>query len=187
MKIKPKEICIIFFLFSIFLFQSCLLIKGIIVEIDNVYSIKRIKANFTYNNCQERPSPFISLEQTIIKEMESNTMFSYKVYDILTLQAKSFELEKKFFIIVDNEPFQVDFVDIYSESISSVVESREDILTSDSTKVSVVTGYKENQNKYYRIKYIIDNDIIDKMVFSENVMLRYYAGTRYDYNKNQQI
>ena len=62
------------------------------------------------------------------------------------------------------------------ETVSKIQESRNDIVTSDSTKVSVVTGYKENQSVDYKITYLLDNSIVEKIKLSKNVMLRYYAG-----------
>lgn len=171
-----KQTQLILFILLGLLLQSCLFFRDINVENDTVYSSKRIKAEFNYNNSQERITPFISLNQTIIKEIKNSSNALYRAYDLIKLKSNSFRLDNRVFIIVDNEPFQVNVEYIDSDLVSEIEEKRKDILTSDSTKVSVVTGYEENPRIVSRITYIIDDLIIEKIRTSQNVMLRYYAG-----------
>jgi len=158
------------------LFQSCLMFQRIRIEDDIVNSSKRIKAEFNYRISQEWDSPLILLNQKIVKELKQNSEEQYKVYDFIQLRSNSFKLDNKVFIIVDNEPFRLEVDSYDSKMIPKLDEKRKEILTSDSTKVSVVTGYEENQIWDYRIVYSIDKAIIGKIKSSQNVMLRYYAG-----------
>jgi hypothetical protein len=158
------------------LVHGCLFLRDVMVENDTVYSSKRIKVELKYNSAQERTSPFISLNQTIIKEIKNNSNDHYRAYDLIKLNTNSFRLDDKVFIIVDNEPFQVNVEYIDSDIVSKIEEKRKEILTSDSTKVSVVTGYEENRSLVNKITYVIDDIIIEKVRSSQNVRLRYYAG-----------
>lgn len=173
---KYKLIFFIGFLLVVFFIQSCGLFCGIIIENDAVYLSRRIKAEFDYSFSQERKSPLIRLNQDIIKEVKSDSLDQYRAYDLIKLRINSFMLDNNVFIIVDNEVFPVDVEHVDSEIRSTISENRKNILTSDSTKISVVTGYNEHKSKIYRITYIIDNAIIEKIKSSQNVMLRYYAG-----------
>jgi hypothetical protein len=146
------------------------------IEDDIVNSSRRIKAEFIYRVSQEWDSPLILLNQKIVKELKQNSEEQYKVYDFIQLRSNSFKLENKVFIIVDNEPFRLEVERYDSKMIPKLDEKRKEILTSDSTKVSVVTGYEENQIWDYRIAYSIDKAIIGKIKSSHSVMLRYYAG-----------
>ncbi len=162
-------------LIGIFL-QSCLIFQKIRIEDDIVNSTRRIKTEFNYSVTQEWGSPLILLNQKIVKELKQNSVEQYKFYDLIKLNSNSFKLDNKVFIIIDDEPFRLEVEDYDSKMISQIDEKREEILTADSTKVSVVTGYKENQIWAYRIVYNIDKAIMGKIKSSQNVMLRYYAG-----------
>ncbi|MDY0198273.1 MAG: hypothetical protein RBR68_10720 [Tenuifilaceae bacterium] len=176
LQIRHKLILFMGFFLIGFLLQSCLAFRGITVVDDAVYSTRRIKAEFLYDIAQEHNSPLISLNQKIIKEVKSDSWYQYRVYDFIRLKRSSFGLEKKVFIIVDNVPFKVDIEFIESEIFSQIDEQRKDVLTADSTKISVVTGYTESQSRDYRFTYLIENEVIEKIEKSGNVMLRYYSG-----------
>jgi hypothetical protein len=158
------------------LFQSCLMLERIKTEDDIVNSSRRIKAEFNYYASQEWDSPLILVNQKIVKEIKQNSVEQYKVYDLIKLKSNSFKLDNKVFIIVDSVPFSLEVEYYDSKMIQKIDEKRKEILTSDSTKVSVLTGYDENQIWDYRLVYYIDKSIIGKIKSSQNVMLRYYAG-----------
>lgn len=173
--IKQKQFLFIGYFLFLLLLQSCFIFSSVVVENDVVYSSKRIKTEFDYLYSQEKESPLIKLNQKIIKEI-SNSDSNYTAYDLIELKNNSFKLDNKVFIIVDNEPFSVSVVNYDAEFVSSFLEERKDIMTADSTEVSVITGYNKNQSREYRISYGIDNEIIQKIKTAQTVMLRYYAG-----------
>ncbi|MGE0079320.1 MAG: hypothetical protein AB7S48_15780 [Bacteroidales bacterium] len=156
--------------------QSCSILQDIKVEDDIVNSSKRVKAEFYYRFSKEWDSPLILLNQKIVKEVKQDSTEHYRVYDFIKLKSNSFKLDNNIYIIVDNQPFPIEVEYIESKMIPKIEEKRKEILTSDSTKVSVVIGYEENQTWNYRIVYSIDNAIINKIKSAKNVMLRYYAG-----------
>jgi len=171
-----KKITKIFFvLISCFMMQNCILSNKIIEENDIVYSSKRIKWDCTYKDYNRR-SPLLYLKQSIVKTISSKNEVSYNVYDVLFLTSSSFKLEDKIFIIIDNNVYTMIIKNKECENTKEITENRNEILTADSTKVSVVTGYSENNRKITRFSYKLSNDIVDKIKKSNQVLFRYYSG-----------
>jgi hypothetical protein len=156
-------------------------------EEDIVYSSKRFTWNNTYFD-HHNFSPLIMLEQSIVKEIKADKGVSYKVFDVLTLTDKSFKLEDKVYMIIDNNVYKMKLNEKEYQNEKNITEDQEDILASDSTKVSVVTGYSENNRKITRFNYKLNNDIVSKLRNAKQVLFRYYSGPSmitvelYEYN-----
>jgi hypothetical protein len=163
-------------LISSLLITSCAALQGVRVENDVVRSSKRYKANFTYIRAQERYTPLVKINQTVVKEVPRNSAHTYKIYDIVMLRSSSFRISDEVYIIVDNNPFRVNVENIYSEMVTRVEESKGNVTTSDSTSISVVTGYNEYQQRVNRIEYNIDNSTAEQIKSADRVFFRYYAG-----------
>ncbi|MDL2227401.1 hypothetical protein LJC30_00745 [Odoribacter sp. OttesenSCG-928-L07] len=157
------------------IFQSCITFTGIIEEEDIVYSTKRVFFKHTGKDHTWR-SPLESLEQTFVKEIKGNKNATYKVYDVLTLNSKSFRLEDKIFMIVDKDVFNVTIDNKEYEITKDINTNTSNILTSDSTKVSVVTGYSEENRKITRFSYCLTDEMVAKLKKANKVTFRYYAG-----------
>jgi hypothetical protein len=157
------------------IFQSCLSINKIIEENDIVYSTKRIELKYFCHD-HNRLSPLLYLEQSVIKEIKANNEISYTVYDVLSLSSSSFKLENKVFIIIDNAVFPMTIDSKEYENSKTISENIEDVRTSDTTKVSVVTGYSENNKKITRFSYKLSDEIITMIKKSNQVFFRYYTG-----------
>jgi hypothetical protein len=157
------------------IFSGCVSTNRMVVEDDIVYSTKRIELKYLCKDYNRR-SPLLYLEQSIIKEIKANKETSIKVYDILALTGSSFKLEDKVFLIVDKVvyPMAIDIKEY--ENAKSITANAEDVLTSDSTTVSVTTGYSENNRKITRFSYRLSDEIINKIKNSDEVIFRYYAG-----------
>jgi hypothetical protein len=158
-----------------FIFPSCFSSSKILVENDIVYSTKRIELKYFCRGNSWR-SPLLYLEQSVTKEIKTNNESTIKVYDVVALTSSSFKLEDKVFMIIDNNvyPMPIDLIEY--ENAKSITENSENILTSDSTTISVNTGYSENNKKFTRFNYTLSNEIIDKIKNSDQVLFRYYAG-----------
>jgi len=165
---------LLFALISI-MFIGCTSSNRIVVQDDIVNSSKRLELRYLIRDFKKR-SPLLYLEQQLVKEIKTDKKYSIKVYDILTLNSSSFKLEDKVFLIVDNSVFSMDLDIIEYENVKSFTSNTKDILTSDSTKVSVVTGYSENNNKITRFSYKLSEELINKIKTSKQVSIRYYAG-----------
>jgi hypothetical protein len=160
----------------LFLFQGCMLFRGIIVEEDVVQSSKRVRANFEYRNARERYSPLVSVVQTIVKEAKTNAPSQIKIYDRIRLNINSFKLDDKVYLIIDKAPYPGKLEKIEFERETKFEEKRKDVLTADSTKVSVVTGYNNNENNVYKLTYTIDEQVVEKIKHCNSLQFRYYAG-----------
>lgn len=164
----------LFVLISI-MFIGCISTSRIIVQDDIVNSSKRLELRYLIRDFNKR-FPLLYLEQQLVKEIKSDNKYSIKVYDILTLNSSSFKLEDKVFLIVDKSVYPMALDIIEYDNVKSITSNTKDILTSDSTKVSVVTGYTENNNKITKFSYKLSEELINKIKTSKQVSIRYYAG-----------
>lgn len=158
-----------------FLFHSCSIYNKIYSEEDIVYGIKRFELKY-YIRDLDRRSPVIYFTQSIVKEISPKNEVSYTAYDVLTLSSSSFKLDDKVILLIDNESFPMKIENLELENVRTTTENTSDILTSDSTKVSVISGYSENNTKISRFSYKIPPDIIAKIRSSEKFSFRYYSG-----------
>lgn len=62
------------------------------------------------------------------------------------------------------------------ENVRSISENTGNISTSDSTSVSVITGYSEDNRKITRFRYKIPASTMAKIKESDQFSLRYYSG-----------
>jgi hypothetical protein len=62
------------------------------------------------------------------------------------------------------------------ENVRSISENTDNISTSDSTSVSVITGYSEDNRKITRFRYKIPSATMAKIKESDRFSLRYYSG-----------
>ena len=157
--------------FSLF---SCKVTNKIYETNDLVYSSKRMELKLEYNK-EERKSPLISMKQSIVKEI-SDKETSYHVYDVLILTSYSYKLDDKVFLIIDDEVFPMSIESKEFANSREVSEKTEDIMTSDSTTMSVVTGYSEYNRKITRFSYCLPEHVISKIKSSNQILFRYYAG-----------
>lgn len=158
---------------SLFLF-GCWVTNRIYEKSDIVYATKRIELKLEYH-WHDRRSPITYAEQSIIKEISDKGTI-YKVYDAIVLPSLSYQLEDKVFIIIDNEVFAMEIEKKECENTKELKEKKEDIATSDSTSISVVTGYSENNRKITKFSYRLPEEVIEKIKNSEQVLFRYYSG-----------
>ncbi len=62
------------------------------------------------------------------------------------------------------------------ENVKTISENTTDIQTSDSTTVSVTTGYSENNRKITRFSYKIPISTIMEIKKANQISIRYYSG-----------
>ena len=153
-----------------------MLFRGIVVEEDIVYSTKRIRADFGYVAAREIYSPLTQITQTIIKEIKPNTPDHYWSFERIKLKINSFRLDNRVFLLIDSAAYQVHVESVEFERVSNIEEKRKDIMTVDSSKVSVVTGYEQNQSNDYRLSYTIEPTLIEKIKTANEISFRYYTG-----------
>lgn len=158
-----------------FTFQSCSTFNRIYQENDVVYSSRRFELKY-YVKDRDRRSPLYYFTQSIIKEINQQDEISYYAYDVLSLSGSSFKLDEKVFLLIDNEAYPMSVDKIELENVRSISENTGNLSTSDSTSVSVITGYSEDNRKITRFRYKIPAATMAKIKESDQFTLRYYSG-----------
>ena len=161
----------------VMMLQGCSLFNTIIEEHDIVYNTHRKSLTLKLED-RNRLSQSLYVEKIFVKETSAEQTVSVKVFDVLKMSGAGFNLEDRIFLIVDEEVFPLTINSKELEHTSYIDEDREDIKTSDSTSVSVVTGYSTNNRKITRLNYSLSKEIIAKIQNAENISFRYYAGPR---------
>ena len=155
--------------------SSCSPYNKIYSEDDIVYSTKRFELKYDYKD-RDRRTPIYFFTQSIVKEVDQNNNVSYRAYDVLFLISSSFKLDEKVILIIDNKPYPMVIDKIELENVKTISEDKTDIQTSDSTTVSVTTGYSENNRKITRFSYKIPVSTIMEIKKADQLSIRYYSG-----------
>ena len=155
--------------------SSCSPYNRIYSEDDIVYSTKRFELKYDYKD-RDRRTPIYFFTQSIVKEVDQNNNVSYRAYDVLFLISSSFKLDEKVIMIIDNKPYPMVIDKIELENVKTISENKTDIQTSDSTSVSVTTGYSENNRKITRFSYKIPISTIMEIKKADQLSIRYYSG-----------
>ena len=155
--------------------SSCSPYNRIYSEDDIVYSTKRFELKYDYKD-RDRRTPIYFFTQSIVKEVDQNNNVSYRAYDVLFLISSSFKLDEKVILIIDNKPYPMVIDKIELENVKTISENKTDIQTSDSTTVSVTTGYSENNRKITRFSYKIPVSTIMEIKKANQISIRYYSG-----------
>lgn len=160
-------------LFGIML-SACSTYNKIYTEDDIVYSTKRFELKYDYKN-RSRRMPFY-FTQSIVKEVDKNNNVSYQAYDVISLTSSSFRVDEKAILIIDNKPYPMEIDKIELENVKTISENSTDIQTLDSTTVSVITGYSENNRKITRFSYKIPVSTMMEIKKASKIYIRYYSG-----------
>ena len=155
--------------------SSCSTFNKIYSENDIVYSTKRFELKYDYKDRDHR-TPIYFFTQSIVKEINKNNEVSYRAYDVLFLTSSSFKLDEKVILIIDNKSYPMVIDKIELENVKTISENTTDIQTSDSTTVSVTTGYSENNRKISRFSYKIPVSTIMEIKKADQLSIRYYSG-----------
>lgn len=154
---------------------SCTTTNKIFTEDDIVYSVKRFELKYDFKD-RDRRTPLLFFTQAIVKEVNSKNEVSYSAYDVLYFSSSGFKPDDKAILIIDNEAFPMTISRMESEYARTITEDKSDIATSDSTTISVVTGYSENNRKIFRFSYRIPDSAMMKIKDAEELYIRYYSG-----------
>lgn len=145
-------------------------------EHDAVKNTLRFRQEYYFSEVQERRTPFIGLQKTMLKEVSPDGNVILHVYDRLSLSLSTFKPESTVYMIVDGEVFPFEALDPEHDISTRISEDRKDVLTADSTRVSVVTGYSTIQSRQFRYNYVISSEVMGKMLTAKEIAFRYYAG-----------
>ena len=132
-------------LLSSLVLNSCNSVSRIFESNDIVYNTKRFELELT-NVDYPRRSPVFYSEQNIVKLIkEDNT--TYILYDLLMTKSKSYKIDDKVFMLINNQVFPLKIGHKEYEYAKQWKEDTDKVLKADSTQVTVVTGYSENNKK----------------------------------------
>lgn len=147
--------------------QGCL--SKFRVETDRVLGTSRIRVNMEFKRAVERRNPLINLQKSVTKEKNINSVITYQVFGILDLDRSSFGLRNEILIIIDQTPHVI-FPEIIDSSIAGlrIVGSASN---NDGQTTSDFPG-----KRTYRINYLLEDGLIEKIRVAGQVHFRYYAG-----------
>jgi len=169
-------------LLVILILQSCRTTRKLSVyneiktEFDQVKSTKRLTLKFYHYNPIEKRTPLYNIKQTILKEVKPDNEIAYTVYDHLTMSTNAHNLENQLYLILDEEAIPINMDNLQVEHSSKISEDKDTILASDSTRVSVVKGYTQQDRKHFKISYQLSNETMDKISRANEVNFKYYCG-----------
>ena len=136
----------------------------------------RTRKIYEFENVLERKTPFISLKKTFYKIQDTNGNTTFHVYDVLTLDHGSFDIDEKLYLIIDGKAYAIKSDSEVPENFIATSTDTETIMTADSSGVEVVTDYSRHQWKHYRMHYTLDPVILEQIKNAREVLFRYYAG-----------
>lgn len=169
-----KGLVILIFIGSL-TFHSCMRSGKLVEEVDLVRSSNRISYTYT-SKPNKRKSPLHSVKQTIVKEIKVNEEAIYKVYDVLYQSVDNFNLEDEVYHIYDDEVFTITLGEIENANLKTKSPISANMPTSDSTSMSVITGYNELNSKISKFNYTLTQEMVNKLTKARKMKLRYYAG-----------
>jgi len=141
-----------------------------------VKSTKRLMLKFYYLGSIEKRTPLYNIKQTILKEVKPDNEIAYTVYDHLTMSLNAHNLENQLYLILDQNAIPININNLQVEHSSSISEDKDTILASDSTRVSVVKGYTQQDRKHFKISYQLSLEMMDKINKANEVNFKYYCG-----------
>ncbi len=163
-------------LFASFFLMSCSSSK-IFVENDIVKGTQKTKLTLSYSYNQLKRNQAIYWQNLIFtQEKDKNGLNTYMIYDIITRPSAAYDLDPKAYLVIDKDVFELENMKVENNYYVIKNEIKEEIMTADSTKTEVVTGYNENQNKTIRMLHPINSEIVNRLQQADEISFRYYAG-----------
>lgn len=135
--------------FWIFLFLTALFTTGcydiygrkLKVEFDQVRGNTTITKELYLTKIAENRTGFGRVQQTLQKTITQTGETEYWVYEQLILSTLMHPLESVIYLLIDDTIFPIEVGGQETEAFSKISEETKALSTSDSTTVTVVTGY----------------------------------------------
>ena len=147
----------------------------IIQEEDIVKGTKRMELRHMGRNVSKNLSYF-TMSQAVVFELKSGEKEEVNVYDFLKAGGSSYKVDQKVFLIIEDDVIPLQLYSAEYDYVKSISENTDEVATSDSTSVTVVTGYTEHHNKVTRFHYSFSPETLEKIKTSKEVFFRYYSG-----------
>ncbi|MFV0390770.1 MAG: hypothetical protein ACK5KP_02625 [Paludibacteraceae bacterium] len=130
----------------------------------------------TRHEKNERHEPTYWQNYIFTNEVNKNTDKTITIYDIITMPMGSYDLEEQAYIVLDGTIVELDNIEYRSNSFVKKSEIKEEIMLADSTKTTVLKGYKTENLKTVRMKHPINEELASRIMNAEKIYFRYYAG-----------
>lgn len=167
---------IILLAFTLLTVTGCVNLRsGIFVENDRVMKTRKVTYE-TYFVSNQRYEQSYTQKITFLKETDRNSITNYTLYDVITLPVESFDLDDKMYIVADDNVIKLPVSTQNQYNTKNINEQKNEILQSDSTKITVVTGYDVVNKKTIQMTHPINDDMLQKIARAREVHLRYYVG-----------
>lgn len=163
---------------SLLILQSCFAPR-VYTSYDPIRKIKRTEIRVDNNVSANRQAlsyihPFVSSTKTFVKEVDDNNE-SFTVFELLVLHEDSYPLSDTMFILVGENTYPIKLNNMETNFNTYTENTTSDILASDSTKVSVVTGSNTYNRKKIKMSYTLSPDLLNQITKSNDVKFVYYA------------
>ena len=167
---------IILLAFTLLTVTGCVNLRsGIFVENDRVMKTRKVTYE-TYFVSNQRYEQSYTQKITFLKETDRNSITNYTLYDVITLPVESFDLNDKMYIVADDDIINLTVSTQNQFNTKKINEKKDEIMKSDSTKVTVVTGYDVVNKKTIQMTHPLNDDMLQKIARAREVHLRYYVG-----------
>ena len=167
---------IILLAFTLLTVTGCVNLRsGIFEENDRVMKTRKVTYE-TYFVSNQRYEQSYTQKITFLKETDRNSITNYTLYDVITLPVESFDLDDKMYIVADDDIINLPVSTQNQFNTKKINEKKDEILQSDSTKITVVTGYDVVNKKTIQMTHPINDDILQKILQAHELHLRYYVG-----------
>ena len=167
---------IILLAFTLLTVTGCVNLRsGIFEENDRVMKTRKVTYE-TYFVSNQRYEQSYTQKITFLKETDRNSITNYTLYDVITLPVESFDLDDKMYIVADDDIINLPVSTQNQFNTKKINEKKDEILQSDSTKVTVVTGYDVVNKKTIQMTHPLNDDMLQKIARAREVHLRYYVG-----------
>lgn len=167
---------IILLAFTLLTVTGCVNLRsGIFEENDRVMKTRKVTYE-TYFVSNQRYEQSYTQKITFLKETDRNSITNYTLYDVITLPVESFDLDDKMYIVADDNVIKLPVSTQNQYNTKNINEQKNEILQSDSTKITVVTGYDVVNKKTIQMTHPINDDMLQKIARAREVHLRYYVG-----------
>lgn len=177
--IAAKLLLILSLFGSLLILQSCFAPRAY-TSYDPIRKIKRTEIRIDNNLSANRQAlsyihPFVSSTKTFVKEVDANNNESFTVFELLVLHEDSYPLSDTLFILVGDNTYPLKLNNMETNFNTYTENTTSDILASDSTKVSVVTGSSTYNRKKIKMSYTLSPELLRQITRSNDVQFVYYA------------
>lgn len=174
MKLKFTQLaCKIIFFYCTWTLVSCSISYPIHSQKDAAKSSQRFDWRHISFDLELR-SPLNHIEQTFVKEINSDGRVNFNVYDIVNLKSEDFLLENLVYLLLDGKPIKI--VPETKENNLRTIDQLSNGITADPTNISMVNGYAPNNQQVTRLKYQLTPAIVDQIMISKEIAFQYYSG-----------